>query len=280
MPRLVERALAAGRLAREQTGVGAGRASIGSVAVGIARSLLGEHAGRALVIGSGDTGAKTARALAGAGMDVTIVAGRRTERACELAAEVGGRAVPIAGLLDPLVEADVVLSCTASPHTLVPAELLVDVVERRPERTLLVFDLAMPRDFDPAARAVTGVQLYDLDDLTHAAQTAVNGRAAAVPAAAALVAVEAERGAQWLASLSVVPTIKRLRLTTEDAVLDALRQSPLAVAGDESLLRAATKAIVARLLHHPTLRLRDAAALGDGEGLAAAAQELFALENP
>jgi glutamyl-tRNA reductase len=279
MGRLADRALAAGRLARERTEIGTGRASIASVAVGLARTLLGDAAGTALVIGSGDMGAKTARALARAGIDVTIAAGRRPERARKLAAEVGGRAVAIEGsLVDPLSLADVVVSCTASPHALVPFELLVDVVERRAGRPLLVFDLAMPRDVDAAARTLRGMELFDLDDLTAAARTATNARAAAVPAASALVAAEVERCASWIEGLNVVPTIKRLRVTVEDAALEALRRSELGAAADEPLLRAASEAIVTRLLHHPTLRLRNAAAVGDGERLAAAVGELFAFE--
>jgi glutamyl-tRNA reductase len=278
---LVDGALAAGRLAREQTGIAAGRASISSVAVGLARSLLGDAAGSALVIGTGDMGATTARALAHSGIDVTIAAGRRPERAARLAAEIGGRTVAVgASLLEPLAAADVVISCTASPHALVPVELLADVVERRRGmRTLLVFDLAMPRDVDPAARTLSGVHLHDLDDLTTAASSAADARAAAVPAATVIVDSEAERCMDWMRGLSVAPTIKRLHVTTYDIVLEALRRSELAAAVDDTALQATSGAIVRRLLHDPTLRVREAAVLGDGERLAAAARELFALDG-
>jgi glutamyl-tRNA reductase len=280
MKRLVDCALAAGRLVREQTGIAAGRASIGSVAVGLARSLLGDAAGTAIVIGSGEVGATTAQALARAGIDVTIAAGRRPERARRLAAEVGGRAVAAgASLLEPLAAADVVVACTASPHAVVPFELLADAMERRATRTLLVFDLALPRDVDPAARTLRGVQLYDVDDLTSAASSAADARAAAVPAATAIVDSEAERCADWMRGLSVAPTIKRLHVTTYKTVLEALRRSDLAAAVDDCVLRATSTAIVRRLLHDPTLRVREAALLGDGERLAAAARELFALDG-
>jgi glutamyl-tRNA reductase len=231
------------------------------------------------VIGSGDIGAKTAKALGAAGMDVTIVAGRRRERARGLAAAVGGRAVTLeGGLLEPLADADVVVSCTASPHQLVPLEVLVDVMERRRERALLVLDLALPRDFDPAARQLHGLHLHDLDDLTRAAHDAANGRAAAVPGATALVTAEADRCARWMEGLSVVPTIRSLRRKSESAVLDVLRRSDLGEGVDEPLLRAASRAIVARLLHHPTVQLREAAQQGEGGDLAQSVQQLFALE--
>jgi glutamyl-tRNA reductase len=277
MRRLVDRALVAGRLAREQTGIAAGRASVSSIAVGLACRFLGDGGGHALVIGSGDTGAKTARALRMAGMDVTIVAARRSVRAAALAAEVGGRVVPVGGLRESLEVADVVVSCTASPHHLVPLELLVDVMARRPERGLLLLDLAMPRDVDPAARGLEGVQLHDLDDLTRTAEATANGRAAAAPDAAALVTAEAELCARWMAGLGMVTTIKRLRRKTHDAVLEGLRRSELSVGVDERQLRAVSEAIVSRLLHHPTLQLKAAAALGEGEDLAASVGQLFEL---
>src|SRR3954470_10516053 len=111
-------------------------------------------------------------------------AGARRKRARALAAAVGGRAVTLeGGLLEPLADADVVVSCTASPHQLVPLEVLVDVMERRRKRALLVLDLALPRDFDPAARRLDGLSLHDLDDLRRVAHDAANGRAAAVPEA-------------------------------------------------------------------------------------------------
>jgi glutamyl-tRNA reductase len=277
--RLVDRALAAGRLARDRTGIAAGRVSISSVAVGLAHRLLLGAGGRALVIGSGDTGTKAAKALGAAGMDVTIVAGLRPERARALAAAVGGRAVTLeGGLFEPLADADVVVSCTASPHQLVPFEVLVDVMERRRERALLVLDLALPRDFDPAARQLDGLHLHDLDDLTRAANDAANGRAAAVPEATALVTAEADRCTRWMNGLSVVPTITSLRRKSEGTVLDALRRSDLAAGADELLLRAASQKIVARLLHHPTVQLREAAEQGEGGDLAQRVQQLFALE--
>jgi glutamyl-tRNA reductase len=278
MRRVVDRALVAGRLARERTSIGAGRASVSSVATGRACRFVGDAGGHALVIGSGDTGAMTARALRAAGMDVTIVAGRRSERADALAAEVGGRAVPIeGGLREALAAADVVVSCTASPHPLVPFELLAEVMERRAGRALMLLDLAMPRDVDPAVRALPGVQLHDLDDLTQTAAATANGRAAAVPDAAALVTAEADLCARWMAGLGMVSTIKRLRRKTHDAVLEGLRRSELSVGVDEHQLRAVSEAIVSRLLHHPTLQLKAAAALGEGDDLAASVGQLFEL---
>jgi glutamyl-tRNA reductase len=261
--RLVDHALATGRRVRRETELALGRSSIASVAVDLARRHLGPSA-RGLVIGRGDMGAKAARALRAAGLVVTAV---------------GGRGAGPEGLLDPLSEADVVVSCTGAPHQLVSANALAGLAERRNGRELLVIDLALPRDFDPAARALEGVRLYDLDDLEGDMDATAARRRAAIPAAEAIVAQEADRFMRWMAGLWVVPTIKDLRGQSELAVLEALRRSDLAAGADEDLLRATSKAIVSRVLHAPTLRLREAAGRGDADGLARSVRELFQLDR-
>ena len=99
-------------------------------------------------------------------------------------------------------------------------------------------------------------------------------------AAEAIVTHEVDRFSRWLAALEVVPTIKDLRGRSEIAVLDALRRSDLGAGAEEELLRGASRAIVTRLLHAPTLRLRETAERGDAEGLTRCVQELFQLDTP
>jgi glutamyl-tRNA reductase len=262
--RLVDHALATGRRVRRETELAVGRSSIASVAVGLARRHLGPRA-TGLVVGRGEMGAKAARALRAAGLVVTVVS---------------GRGAGPEGLLDPLSETDVVVSCTGAPHQLVSAGVLAGLAERRRGRELLVIDLAVPRDFDPAARAVEGVRFYDLDDLEGDVDATAGRRRAAIPAAEAIVAHEVDRFMRWMAGLGVVPTIKDLRGQSELAVLEALRRSDLAAGAEEDLLRATSKAIVSRLLHAPTLRLREAAGRGDADVLARSVRELFQLDPP
>ena len=277
--RLVESSLACGRRVRHQTDIGLGRTAIASAVVGIASRHIGpDMNGSALVIGSGDTGAKTARALRGAGVDLTLVAGRRHERAGQVAAEVGCGVAALDDLPRLLSEVDVVVSCTSAPHHLVDADVLADAVGSRTGRELVAIDLAVPRDFDPAVRAVEGVRLYDLDELEGELRATAGRRIAAVPGAEAIVAGEVERFMRWTTALGVVPTIKDLRAHSEGAVFEALRRSELAAGAEEQLLRATTEAIVTRLLHAPTLQLREAAAVGDVNHLANAVRGLFALD--
>jgi glutamyl-tRNA reductase len=281
LDRLLASSLATGRRVRDRTQLGLGRTATASAVLGLATRHIGPEAdGTALVIGSGNTGAKTARALCGAGIDVTLVAGRCRERAAGLAAELGCRVAGRDDLSRLLSEVDVVVSCTSAPHHLVAAEVLAEAVQSRAGRGLLAIDLAVPRDIDPAARAVEGVRLYDIDELESELRATAARRIAAVPAAEAIVAGEVERFMRWTGALRVVPTIKDLRAHSQGAVFEALRRSDLATDAEEELLRATSEAIVTRLLHSPTAQLREAAAQGDADRLTHVVRELFALDTP
>jgi glutamyl-tRNA reductase len=151
-------------------------------------------------------------------------------------------------------------------------------MERRGGRKLLVLDLAMPRDFDPDARSIDGVRLYDLDDLREVAGATAIRRRSAIEAAEGIVIEEAERFGRWLSALGAVPTIKELRSHSRQTVLDALKGTELASGADEGLLHAASDLIVSRLLHTPTVQLRAAAELGDADRLMPSVRALFALD--
>jgi glutamyl-tRNA reductase len=279
--RLSQAALAAGRRARDETEIARGRASLSSAAVDLACRLAPAlPRGTALVLGSGETGSSVARTLRSEGFEVKVAARHRSERAGRLSREIGGSLVDLEEqLFDALVQADVVISCTGAPHRLVPSEALIEVAERRAGRELLVLDLAMPRDFDPAARSVEGVRLYDLEDLREVAGATAIRRRSALRAAESIVSEEAERFCRWMSALDAVPTIKDLHSYSREAVLKALRRTDLATGAEEEVLRAASETIAAGLLHRPTARLRAAAERGDVEGLTPSVRQLFALDT-
>jgi glutamyl-tRNA reductase len=276
--RLVHHSLAGGRRVRNETEIAVGRSSVASVAIGLAHAHLGNGGGKsALVLGAGDTASKAARALSAANIDVNVVAGRPSGRARELAAEVGGRPVAPSNVRRLLTEVDVVVSGTSTPNHLLAADAFATAATQRGDRGLVVIDLALPRDIDPRTRGVRGVHLYDLDDLHGAAVATAGRRAAAVPAAEEVVAREVEHFIRWLAAIGVEPTIKDLHQHSKSAVLDALQRSELAAGAEYAALDAASDAIVSRLLHAPTRRLRDAARHGDPELLAHPVRHVFGL---
>jgi glutamyl-tRNA reductase len=283
MNRLFRDALAAGKRVRTETNVGSGSVSLPSVAVQLAQETLGDLSGRrVIVIGTGETGELTARALTERGVRSVFVANRHYDRAIGLAQRFGGQAIRLDMLPSELEKADIVLSSTASPHHIVGRDELAAVMETRAGRPLLLIDIAVPRDIDPAVADLEGVFLKDIDDLQRVVERRLSGREAEARRAEALLDHDLDRFRRWLGTLDVVPTIAALHERGEAVVEQVLsendpRWESLGDADRERLqLVAAT--IVKRLLREPTVRLK---ARGDDRRTYAyvqALRELFGLE--
>ena len=166
MNRLFREALAAGKRVRTETAIGGSTVSVSSVAVQLAQETLGDLSGRrVVVIGAGETGELTARALTERGVSSVFVANRHYDRAIGLAHRFGGHAVRFESLPAELERADIVVSSTGSPHHIVERAELEAVMAARSGRPLLLIDIAVPRDIDPVVREIDGVHLRDIDDL-------------------------------------------------------------------------------------------------------------------
>ena len=281
--KLFRAALATGKRVRTETAIGAGGASVASVAVEAARAALGDLAARrVLIIGAGETAELTARALSEQGVVTMFVANRRRERAIALAHRFGGATIAFDALPAELERADIVVASTASPHFLVGAEELGEVARARAGRPLLLLDLAVPRDIEPACAAVPGVTLVDIDGLQ--AQVARTHRARRLEArrAEGIVEEEIQSFAGWLGTLEVMPTIAALRARADELVAELLAENAArweSLSGrDRERVEAMLRAAVKRLLHEPTERLR---ALGEDRRHARLQlmRELFGLED-
>ncbi len=281
--RLFAAALTTGKRVRSETGIGSSRVSVPSVAVDLALSLLGGLQDRHVVIlGAGETSELTARALAEQGAGTIFVANRHADRALSLAQRFGGSVVGLDKLPDQLVQADIVVSSTASPHPIVGREELELVMSEREHRALLLIDIAVPRDIDPACGELAGVSLYDIDDLQAVVARNLSMRAEEVPRALEIVEEEIHRFARWLGQLDSLPTIAALRAHGEDLVEQVLAENSgrweSASARDLARVEAIARAVMSRLLHEPTIRLRS---LGEDRGHASLelVRELFALHE-
>jgi glutamyl-tRNA reductase len=279
--RLFRDALAAGKRVRTETEVSRSRVSVSSVAVELAAGMLGDLASRrVLVIGAGENGELTARALRERGVHTVFVANRHYDRAIGLAQRFGGEAVRFDDLPAQLARADIVVSCTSSPHQIFGREELDVVLEERGRRPLVLIDIAVPRDIEPAVGDLcSGVTLFDMDDLQQEVARNLSGREAEADKARVLVDSEVDRFERWLETLDVVPTITALRERGEQVVQQVLRENEsrwesLSDA-DRERLGLMARAVVNRLLHEPTLRLKESE--GSYEHLNAV-RELFDLE--
>lgn len=271
---LTRRAVRVGRRVRRDTELGRSLPSIPKVAVGVARLVLGELDGRrVLVIGTGKLGDITTRTLRRTADLELVVINRRMERARELAAAVGGRVEPFEKLDHLLEETDLVIACTAAPTPVLTRERLSRATSARRDRRLVILDIAVPRDIDPAVRDLPGVRLYDLDDLRE--WSSVSVAPGTLDAAWAIVDAESRAFLTWVAGRLAVPTIQELQVRA-DRILDAeLERIPM---GERETARLLGHRLVKKLLHHPVSRLRDRAAT-EGEGYVEMARDLFALDG-
>ena len=281
--RLFRDALAAGKRVRSETEIARSNVSVSSVAVQLAADFLGDLTDRTVVvIGAGENAELTARLLSERGVQALFVANRRLERALALAKRYGGRAVPFDELPRELEGADIVVASTGAPHQIVGREELEQVASARMGRPLALLDLAVPRDIDPGARDCPGIALYDMDDLQQAVTRNLSVREAEAEPARAIVREELARFEDWLASLDVVPTISALRRRGDQIVEQVLRENESAweslSAADRERLGVMARAVVGRLLHEPTLRLKGSAGEHASYRYVNTLHELFGLE--
>ncbi len=259
---LFKAALATGKRVRTETAIGAGHMSLPSVSAMLAKEVLGDLDGRRVVIiGTGESSELAARALADAGGELVFVATRRRDRAVSLAHRFAAHSVAFDELPEELVVADMVVSATSSPHLLIEAEELAQVQAERDERPLLIIDLAVPRDVDAACADVPGVSLYDVDDLEAVVARNRRVRQSEARKADGIVEEEIQSFATWLGSLEVMPTLAALRTHATEIVTHVLAENDgkWESASEQDLERvtAISRAIVNRLLHHPTLRIKE-----------------------
>jgi len=260
--RLFSAALATGKLVRSRTALAENPLSIPSVAVELARRRLGSlRSTRVLIIGAGETAELTAQALARQGADTVFVANRRVERARFLAQRFGGSVVGLDRLPAQLVQADIVVASTSSPHQIVGVEELGVVVERRAGRPLLLIDIAVPRDIDPACATLPDVTLFDIDDLEGVVAENRSSREQEVPKAELLIERELRRFARFLGQAEVLPTIRELRALAERLVAEVLAENEgrweSASPADLRRIELLAETVASRLLHHPTMLLRE-----------------------
>jgi len=264
---LRHRSIAAAKRARTETGIGENAVSVSYVAVELARKIFGDLRDRnVLMVGAGKMSELAARHLVRGGARATVLGGRTFEKAGQLASALGGKAAPFESLRAELSRADVVISGTGAPGLVITREDVQAACSGRRQRPLFLIDIAVPRDIDPGAADLPGVFLYDLDGLKSVAEANLRERRREASAAEALVEREAREFLEWRRSLEVVPLLVELRQRADEirrAELEKARKrlGPL-TPEQEQALEAVTSAIVNKLLHPPTVHLKEMAGNG------------------
>jgi glutamyl-tRNA reductase len=280
LSRLFHTAVRAGRKVRTQTSIGRRTLSVSSTAVALAKQTLGDLAGKTvLVIGAGEAGKLTAGNIAGSGIGRMLVTSRSAERTADLASSLGGDPVAFAERLKALADADIVISSTAAHEFVIDRAMVELAMHDRNSRPLLLIDIAVPRDIDPAVRELPGVHLYDIDELQSVAEQNLHLRKQEIAAAEKIVEDDTAKFVEWLRTQEVVPTVAALRARAEalrvEEVERTLAKTNMSDA-DRKRVEAMTSALVKKLLHSPVTTLKTA---GEGDRYVAAARALFDLDN-
>ncbi len=282
LDRLFRRAVETGKRARATTAIGRGITSVSQAAVALAAEHLGGLEGRrVLVLGAGEMATGTLAALADAKLAELAVVNRTWARATEAARACGGRPVRLSHLQDALESADLLVTTTGATDIIVEHSNVTEVMGARAGAPLLIVDVAVPRDVDPAAGELNGVTLLNMDDISAYVGRGHHGRNLETREVRAIVESEVDRYQAELSARTVAPLISAMRGRATDIAerelarhrgrlgdLDAAQQAAV-----ESLVRGITN----KILHEPTVRLKDAAGHARGDRLAEAVRDLFDL---
>ncbi len=282
LDRLFRQALHAGKTVRAETAIGESPASVSSAAAALAQQVFGELGGRSvLVVGAGKVGELAARNLVSRGASISAVANRSIERGEELAGRFGARSLPLERVEDELGSADVVVSSTSSSEFVIEKDVVARALPGRRGRPLFLIDLAVPRDVEPGVHELPGCYVYDIDDLQTVVSESLAGRRGEAARAEKIASEEAERFRAWQASLDVVPAIASLHARAEEIRALELRRNQGRLEGlserERRAVESLTSQIVNKLLHLPTVRLKEAAAGADGGVYADTVRHLFGL---
>jgi glutamyl-tRNA reductase len=271
LDRLFSHALHTGKRVRTDTAIAESPGTTSSAAAALAAQVFGDLKGaRIAIVGAGKIGKRAARRLTKRGAELSFIANRTETRARELATELGGETIPLEGLVDATRAVDILVSSTSSTGFVLTKEALAPALSVRKGRPLLLIDLAVPRDLDPAINELPDCYLYDIDDLEAVVHETARGREAEFARAEAIAVEEAARFRDWLAARDVAPVIASLRERAETIRRGELAKASGRLAGlserERNAVESLTSQIVNKLLHEPILRLKEAAAAEDRRG--------------
>ena len=260
---LFQRALRVGRQVRRNTGIGANPLSVSRACAELVKEKLGSLDGlQVLVVGAGEAGELAAHGLSHGGAREIVVANRTRQHAEDLADKFSGRTVPFSGLGPAMKDADIVVSCTGSPEYVVQTEMVEEAMAHRPDRSLFIIDIAVPRDIEPAVGNIPNVMLHDIDDMDHVSQANRQEKLLQAQHAEESVNLATDEFLEWRRSLEALPTVVALRDKAERIRESEFEKTIKKLNGKLSAaevtsLDAMTRAILKKFLHDPTVFLKE-----------------------
>jgi glutamyl-tRNA reductase len=282
--RLFQAAIHAGKRARTETGISRNPASVASLAASLAERAVHPIAeAQVVILGAGEMAELAVEALRKRGANRILVVNRTLERAHAIADRWNAEIATFENIDTALISADILISSTGAPHTILSAELVQHSMQARGQRPLVLIDIAVPRDIDPDAAHVPHVKLYDIDNLNEKLEGALAERMAEVPQVRSILEEEVLEFEEYLKSLEMIPIIADIRQQAEfirrEMLEKTLRRLPGLNEAERARIEAMTQALVKQILHAPTSRLRAESSCPHAPEYAAVARTLFGLQN-
>lgn len=280
-----EQAVAVGKRIQTETRIGQSAVSVSYAAVELAKKVFQTLRGRrCMAIGAGETAKLTVRHLQAAGVTDIIIANRTLARARNLAEQFQGQAITIEQIPEYLGTTDVVISSTGAPGYVLTKAQITEAARHRRGRPIFLFDIAVPRDIDPAVAELTGAFLYNIDDLHNVVAANLHERTEEARRSERIIDEELQRFQRWLLSLEVVPTIKMLRDKVESIRQEELSRTlsrlPDLTDRERAVIEAMTVTMVNKILNEPTQQLKGMAGEGRAEQAVDTVARLFDLRKP
>jgi glutamyl-tRNA reductase len=282
--RLFQAAIHAGKRTRTETAISRNPASVSSLAASLSeRAVHKISEAQIVILGAGEMAELAVEALRKRGAQKILVVNRTLERAQDLVRRWDAQATTFENILPALESADILISSTGAPHTLISAQMVEVAMKQRLERPLVLIDIAVPRDIDPDAANHPHVTLYDMDNLNAKLEHSLAERMAEVPRVKGILEEELELFDEYWRSLDMLPLIADIRLNAEairqTELEKTLRRLPDLTEAERNHIEAMTQALVKKLLHAPTNRLRAEASTPRASEIAALARTLFNLSD-
>ncbi len=283
--RLFQAAIHTGKRAHTETGISRNPASVSSLASRLCEQAHPDlRSAQVVVLGAGEMAELAVEALRKRGAQKILVVNRTLERARRVAGRWQAEVSTFESIQSALTRADILIASTGAPHTLIHPEMVAAAMQARPERSLMLIDIAVPRDIDPEVADVPRVRLVDIDTLNERLETSLAERSADIPLVEAIIAQEQADFLEFLSSLSVLPLIANLRQQAEairqKELERTLRRLPRLSEAERQYIELMTQALVKKILESPTRRLRQEASSGNGIEYAALTRALFDLDQP
>jgi glutamyl-tRNA reductase len=285
MKRIFDYALIAGKRALTETEISEGAVTVSYAAVQLIEKIFSSlHKKSALVIGAGESGELAAKHLQDRGISSLTITNRTIEKAEKLAQLLNSKIIPFNNFKDHLHEFDIVISATSSPDLILTNADIKSSMKKRNNASLVLMDIAVPRDIDPDSKSLDYVFYHDIDSLNIIVEQNLTKRRAEIPKVEKIIEEELDNLFNWYNSLQAAPTIKNLRDHFENIRLEEVEKNKNKFSSeDQEKLEIVTKRIINKILHQPTIELRKSAETGEDTIESAARigilRQLFGIDN-